>query len=64
MTRQKTSERDDLMSEYNNKRRWIGDKLSDNESLIRAFPRYADKGWSTGDLRRKIRDMQFFGKGP
>lgn len=64
MTKQKESERDDLIAEYNNRRRWVGDKLSGNESLIRAFPRYADKGWSTSDLRRKIRDMQFFGSGP
>jgi hypothetical protein len=62
MTKQKVSERDDLLAEYNNRRRWLGDKLSDNESLQRAFPRYADKGWSVSDLRRKIRDIQFFGK--
>jgi hypothetical protein len=62
MTKQKESERDDLISEYNNRRRWVGDKLSGNESLQVAFPRYASKNWSTSDLRRKIRDLNFFGR--
>jgi hypothetical protein len=60
MTKQKESERDDLISEYNNRRRWIGNKFSNNESLQIAFPRYADKGWSISIIRKKIRDMKFF----
>lgn len=62
MTKQKESERDDLISEYNNRSRWVGDKFSGNDSLQTTFPRYADKGWSTSDLKRKIRDLNFFGK--
>jgi len=62
MTKQKESERDDLIAEYNNRRRWIGDKFANNESLQHAFPRYAEKGWSTSDLRRKVKDLKFFSK--
>jgi len=64
MTRQKASERDELIDEYNNRRRWLGDDLANNQSLQNAFPRYADRSWSVTILKRKIKDINFFRKVP
>jgi hypothetical protein len=64
MTKRKANEKDDLMDEYNNRRRWIGNDFADNESLKKAFPRYADRSWSASDVKKKIRDLKYFGKMP
>jgi hypothetical protein len=64
MTKQKTCEKVELITEYNNRRRWLGDDLANNQSLQNAFPRYADKNWSVTILKRKIKDINFFKKVP
>jgi hypothetical protein len=64
MTRQKANEKDDLIDEYNNRRRWIGNDFEGNKSLQSAFPRYADRSWSITAIKKKIKDMNFFRKVP
>lgn len=64
LTRRKIDERDELIDEYNNRRRWLGNYLKGNESLQKAYPRYADRSWSVTILKRKIKDINFFRKVP
>lgn len=64
MTRQKSDEKDELIDEYNNRRRWIGNDFANNDSLQKAFPRYADRGWSLSEIKRKVKDLKYFGKMP
>jgi hypothetical protein len=60
MTKRKANEKDELIDEYNNRRRWIGNDFDNNKSLQNAFPRYADRSWSVAILKRKIKDMNYF----
>ena len=64
MTKRKVNEKDELFDEYNNRRRWIGNDFSNNDSLQKAFPRYADRSWSLSEIKRKVKDLKFFGKMP
>ena len=61
MTKRKPNEKDELVDEYNNRRRWASLDINKNKSLQHGFPQYADRSWTITELKRKIKDIRFFG---